>query len=568
MNKEQNNASRPLRLTLKMGISKIAYFDFERFRYLGIPKLKSIAEATFADRDDLVTKWFQIFSESNQYTDQTKNGYVQDFAKYVKFCDRNNIVPESAIAIEMWERHLINQVRIHSIAVNSARKLISATKCILELFDCPVFDWFSKYPIFRSEANPTNSYSDTELAKLVRCLKILHQQLGRQIRENPLLHVNAAPNTCTAHYCDPNRSLDICGAVTKYFCASFFLLAYYTWANTTSLLNMKKPRKREGSNGVWYEQSVLKNRANKFVTIAIGENHATHVPKHALKFIEDLLEISSLIKPDDEHLLFQCRRGVISTLEAGHLQAFNNWIHKSFELKDDFGKQLRPEAKRFRATGSSTYIALTNNVTEASLILGNTPNTVHRHYTNGNEPENNRQLQAVTHTLEGAIRCGEIQDAKQQARDILKVEVLPYEAFVSKYSVISQKPERSPIGTGCKDPFGDKADKYRRKVNFSPKALDVSHLACADILNCFFCTNQVVIEEVDDIWCLLSFRCSIEESRGNHLNQSQFNKNFEEILHRVNQVIFRINPQIRRQAERKLKEGRHPFWPEDINSLI
>ncbi|HEY0921703.1 hypothetical protein [Rheinheimera pacifica] len=564
----QNNASRPLRLILKMGISKSAYFDFERFRYFGVPKLQDISKAKFADRDYLAGKWFRAFSDNNEYSDQTKSGYIQDFAKYVRFCDLNNVAPESAIAIEIWERHLIKQVQAHSMAVNSARKLISATKCILELFDCPVFDWFSKYPIFRSEANPTNSYSDTELAKLVRCLRVLHHQLGNQIRENPLLHLNAAPNTCTAHYSDPSRRLDVCGAVTKYFCASFFLMAYYTWANTTCLLNMKKPKRREGSTGIWYEQSVLKNRANKFVTIAIGENHATQIPKHALRFMEDLLEISSLIKPDDDHLLFQCRQGLISTLETSHLRTFNNWLYKSFGLNDDFGKQLRPEAKRFRATGSSKYIALTNNVTEVSLILGNTPNTVHRHYTRGNEPQNNMQLQAVAHTLESAVRCGEIQNAKEQARSILKVEVLPYEAFVQKYSVANQRPERSPIGTGCADPFGSKADKYRRKVNFSPKMLDVSHLACADILNCFFCTNQVVIEEIDDIWCLLSFKCSLEESRGDHLNQSQFKNNFEEILHRVNQVIFRIDPKIRRQAERKLKDSRHPLWPEELNLFI
>jgi len=568
MMSDQNNASRPLRLILKMGISKYAHFDFERFRYFGVPKLQDISKAEFADRDDLAGKWFRTFSDNNEYSDQTKSAYIQDFAKYVKFCDLNNVVPESAIAIEIWERHLIKQVQAHSMAVNSARKLISATKRILELFDCPVFDWFSKYPIFRSEPTPNNSYSDTELAKLVRCLRILHHQLGRQIRENPLLHLNAASNTCTAHYYDPSRRLDICGTVTKYFCASFFLMAYYTWANTTCLLNMKKPKRREGSAGIWYEQSVLKNRANKFVTIAIGENHATQIPKHALRFMEDLLEISSLIKPDDEHLLFQCRLGLISTLEMSHLSAFNNWLYKSFGLNDDFGKQLRPEAKRFRATGSSKYIALTNNVTEASLILGNTPSTIHRHYTRGNESENNMQLQAAAHTLERSVRCGEIQDAKEQTRNILKVEVLPYESFIQKYSATNLKPERSPIGTGCTDPFGDKADKYRRKINFSPKELDVSNLACADILNCFFCTNQVVIEEVDDIWCLLSFKCSLEESRANHLNRSQFKNNFEEILHRVNQVIFRIDPKIRRLAERKLKEKRHPLWPEDLNFLI
>ena len=95
------------------------------------------------------------------------------------------------------------------------------------------------------------------------------------------------------------------------------------------------------------------------------------------------------------------------------------------------------------------------------------------------------------------------------------------------------------------------------------------HLACADILNCFSCPNQVVIEEVEDIWCLLSFREMIDDSIVGHINTSQFSRNFAELLERIDFAIFKVDPVIRRKASKKLqKEGRHPIWPEGINYLF
>lgn len=118
---KQQNANRPLRLPLKMGISKTSAFDFERLRYLGVPKLKNTVHAVSANRDDRVKVWFQVFRDHNEYTDQTKNGFLHDFVKYVKCCDQHNVGVESDIAVEIWERHLITQVRNNSLSVNSAR---------------------------------------------------------------------------------------------------------------------------------------------------------------------------------------------------------------------------------------------------------------------------------------------------------------------------------------------------------------------------------------------------------------------------------------------------------------
>ncbi|MCX9476541.1 hypothetical protein IG551_19150, partial [Vibrio cholerae] len=110
------------------------------------------------------------------------------------------------------------------------------------------------------------------------------------------------------------------------------------------------------------------------------------------------------------------------------------------------------------------------------------------------------------------------------------------------------------------------AEKYRRRNHFSPKDFNVDHLACSDIHNCFNCDNQVIIESVEDIWCLLSYRESVIDSKVHHLSEQHFNKNYLDLLNSINRIVFTIHPKVKRLAEKKLQnEGRHPLWPEGIN---
>lgn len=65
-------------------------------------------------------------------------------------------------------------------------------------------------------------------------------------------------------------------------------MSYFTWGNMTTLLKMKEFNEDSLSKGLVYYQSVFKSRANKYVTISIGDNNTQHVPKHALSFMGKL----------------------------------------------------------------------------------------------------------------------------------------------------------------------------------------------------------------------------------------------------------------------------------------
>jgi hypothetical protein len=549
-----------LRLELESGVAERVFVDFNRLRYFNVPTKNNIKNSIFADRDEDVFRWHRCFKDSNEYSDRTLIGYIHDFTKFIRVCDQQKITPESKGAVILWERHLVEQVRLNGMNINSARKLISSIKSIFTLLNHETIHWFSQYSLFRSEINPTKGYSDKELSQLLKLLHPLFKQLCNKILSNPEYFISEKTRAITTTFEYKGNSIPIAGAITKCFCAGFFLLSYFTLSNTSTILKMVKVDKNAHDDD-WFEQSVLKKRANKFVSISIGDNGTFNVPKYALTFFKNLLKLSKTISID-KHLLYQTSNGKILPLEVSHLRAFSNWLQMVFSFKNDAGAMLKPINRKFRTSGSYRYLMLTGSDIETSMLLGNTPQVLKRHYSDGNEGENNQQLTATALTLENSVKCSSIEEAKELTRGELNVEVLPFEAFLNKYS--PTQGQKTPLGTACKNPYSEQLVKYQRKMNFSPKDFSVKNLACSDITNCFFCKNQVVIESVDDIWCLISFKLSLTDSKEYHLNENQFQKNFSELLTQIDLILYKINPSIRRNAEKKLNTlGRHPLWPED-----
>jgi len=565
-----NKSKLNLDLKLKLNIygDQFVYPDFQRFRYKGVPKVVELRKSTLLNRDELVIEWYRAFKGNTEYTDTTLHSLYRTFTKYVKVCDSIPVIPDSKEGISAFEASLVHNVRIGAKSSNSAKGELSSLRTIMRMLDRPVDQWFSKFKLFRSQINPTQAYSEIELKTLIKILQSLYFQLSKQIQASPKKYIRAGRRDQYASFSFKDIEVPVSGAITKCYCAAYFLLAYYTWANASTIRDMDIPKasQKKGQQGKWFVQTALKKRANKFVTIELGDNLSTDIPKHALNFINDLITLTHTLFPNTNRLLHQCIDGINKPLCPTHIRSNMNWLISTFDLTDDNGQELRPEAKRFRATGAYNYLALTGNSLETSQLLNNTPDVVRRHYSRGNESENNAQLQATANTLENAIKCGDVDRAREQTLEQMNLEVLPYEEFVNRYA----KPgngQKTPLGTGCKDPFDNHGDRFRRKASID--SIDVSHLACADLLNCFSCPNQVLVEEVDDIWCLMSFYEALEDAKEDHLDMSHFKTNFERVLSKIKQVLFSIDLKVRRQAERKLHTvGRHPFWPDTLNLVL
>ncbi|TOD13810.1 hypothetical protein CGJ72_17785, partial [Vibrio parahaemolyticus] len=126
-----------------------------------------------------------------------------------------------------------------------------------------------------------------------------------QFIKNPETHIQAYKNTPTMIFEWQGREYKLCGGITKMMCAATYLLAYYTYANTTDLFRLKQPNNASISTGeTWYTMPAFKRRAFKTIQVEIGE-HELEIPKYAMNFFDKLLNASRIISTNEEATLLQ-----------------------------------------------------------------------------------------------------------------------------------------------------------------------------------------------------------------------------------------------------------------------
>ena len=78
--------------------------------------------------------------------------------------------------------------------------------------------------------------------------------------------------------------------------SAVYLLSYYTWANTNTLLSLERPDICESNvNGEWYQMPAFKRRAFRVITIQIGAHDQINIPKYSMEFFNQLLKVSKAI---------------------------------------------------------------------------------------------------------------------------------------------------------------------------------------------------------------------------------------------------------------------------------
>lgn len=93
---------------------------------------------------------------------------------------------------------------------------------------------------------------------------------------------------------------------------------------------------------------------------------------------------------------------------------------------------------------------------------------------------------------------------------------------------------------------------------------DVKNIACGYVIKCFMCRNFAVVDEVHDIWRLLSFELRLNEAVAAHKSLDHFLKNFSEVKSAIRDIKKRFKKRNLKAAEKYLeRQGCHPLWDED-----
>ncbi|MFA0055538.1 hypothetical protein [Vibrio echinoideorum] len=560
-------------LCFQLNINNNVLADLNRLLFKNFPptnKLQQGHQFENANRGEFVLKLKEIISEKLDEGSSHISiyGIFLESSQYLRWCDEENHAAFSQHSLEGYMEHLQTRVMLGELK-RGTYKLRRGNMVTLftRYLDLPNHYFNNVVIMDNSDREPFEGYTRSDLNQLLPFLRRLFNQTCSQFIEDPDKHIHASKVTPTMTFEWLGEKYQLCGGISKMMCAATYLLAYYTYANTSSLLQLRQPSNASISTGeVWYTMPAFKRRAFKTIQIEIGE-HELEIPKYAMTFFDKLLKASRIISTSDQATLLQTIASKkIQPLQNGSLQAFlKHWVEKNFTFTDQVGRRLRPTISRFRETGSQLTAYHQGDMVNDTM-LNNTPRTRKSHYSKGNKLANNGMMQDTLSIREEQVKS---RVSTLQAQENLNIEVLVIE---EENKINLPYLSRTSNGGSCASPFGEKSQKYTKKAQTQGLAREGERLACADLLGCFGCPDQVIVQSVSDIWCLLSFKACIEESLFLHLDASHYQKNFNNIVQFIEKKILpNINQHILRQAETKLDDdGLHPAWSdnESVLSLI
>ncbi|MHA2940218.1 hypothetical protein ACXJY6_18235 [Vibrio sp. RC27] len=547
--------------------------DFNRFLIKHFPTTKALHQGgqfEDADREGFVHQIKDRFVEKIEEGDSHYylHSIYRKLSQYLRWCDLNNAIDFTQESLEGYMSHLYTRVMQGTLKSSSYKVFYSIMLVLFrDYLDLPS-NYFNSITVMdNSDREPFKSYTRKDLNQLLPFLRSLFKQTYNQFIESPETHIMASKATPTMTFEWKGHTYQLCGGISKMMCAGTYLLSYYTYANTSDLCQLSQPRNAFTSVGeTWYTMPAFKRRAFKTIQVEMGE-HELDIPKYAMRFFDHLLNASRLISTDENATLLQTvATNQTTPIKSSILQGFlGGWLEKHFTFTDQTGCRLRPIISRFRETGSQLTSYHQGEMVN-NLMLNNTPNTRKRHYSEGNRLANNGMLQDTMSIREEQVKS---RVSTQQAQKNLSIEVLVIE---EENKINLPNLSRTSNGGSCAAPFGEKSQKYTKKAQTQGLAKEGERLACADLLGCFGCPDQVIVQSVSDIWCLLSFKACVEESLFLHLDVNHYKKNFDNIVEFIEQKILpSINQQIFRKAEAKLDDdGLHPAWSdnESVLSLI
>ncbi|CAK2180125.1 Core-binding (CB) domain-containing protein [Vibrio crassostreae] len=544
--------------------------DFNRFLVKNHPTTEQLQQGSkFVDADRRMAilrfKYRLCEKVEEGESGETLYGIFNSCSLYLRWCDKNDEVAFTQSSLQGYMFHEQTRVMLGQIK-RSTYKLKHSRILVLfrDYLELP-YNYFSNITIMDNRDQESfEAYTRSDLNLLLPFLRSLFKQTYKQFITSPHKHINSWKTTPTMVFEWKGKTYKLCSGISKMMCAGTYLLSYYTYANTSDLFQLKQPDNTSTTLGEdWYTMPAFKRRAFKTIQVEIG-GHELDIPKYALSFFDNLLNASRIISSNRDATLLQVvSSGKVITMKGSTLQSFQGkWVDKYFSFEDQTGRKLRPTISRFRQTGSQ-LTAFNQGEMMSDIMLNNTQDTRKKSYSEGNRVSNNGMIQDAMSIREEQIKSNiDIKEAQAN----LGIEILVIEKENKKnFSDLS----RTPNGGSCASPFGEKSRKYTKKAIKQGLATEGELLACADLLACFGCPSQVIVQSLGDIWCLLSFKSCIEESLYLHLDANHYRKNFEDIMSFIDEKILpNINSHLLKMAERKLvDEGSHPTWG-DTDSVL
>lgn len=538
--------------------------DFNRFLVKHFPttgQLQQDGQFEYANREGFILQLKHHFDEVIKEGESQNTLYkiFHSTSQYLRWCDKQDVSAFTQHSVEGYMSHLNNQVMLGLLKNSTYKQRRAEMKTLLTQYLDLSHHYFDTVVVrVNSDTEPHEAYTRSDLNQLLPFLRQVFKQTHKQFMACPEKHIDSYKHYPTMTFDWHGEQYQLFGGISKMMSAGTFLLAYYTYTNTSDLLQLRQPDNASTSLGEsWYTMPAFKRRAFKTIQVEMG-GHELDIPKYALDFFDKLREASILLDDGEHaHLLQTVVTNKVQPIKSSTLKHFADWMEKHFSFTDQTGRRLRPVISRFRETGAQ-ITAFHQGDMANNIMLNNTPSTRKKSYSQGNKITNTGMMQDAMEIREEQIKS---KVNTPQARLNLAIDVLVIER---ENSIRLPNLSRTSSGSSCNNPFGEKSKKYTTQARRHGLAKEGERLACADLLACFGCPEQVIVQSVADIWCLLSFKACIEESLYLHIDASHYRNNFETIISFIDQKILpNLHAKVLKQAEKRLDDdGLHPAWDE------
>jgi hypothetical protein len=528
-----------------------------RLLYRGVPTAKQIESMEpIASRYGLVSKVFEWISHVANQSGATADNYFNNLTPFFRHCDTQGMEAQiSRNCVESYE----NELRQLNLTSESSTGTLRSRSVSLTLF----LTWLGEEDFVElipsisqknTRTRKTAAYSDDEQVGVVRDLFRVFNTLASRLK-------TGEPLDCP--FDQPQSGWDVSSSnstawYNKLSISAYFLTASFVGDNTTPLMKIKLSDVRDREYHFDKTTNLYRLKTFKGRQEDNGNIWDLGFTKRGRDFFEAYLKCIELWNLPSSSYLFpafvngECKGALSNPL----ISNFFRW----YEPRSPHG--IKPVISRFRQSKSDGLMSDTNSIAMVSEGLNNLKATVEKSYLNGNPQENKNRIgsaaEAIVLTAKGAtIAESKASVEKKYGKPLRVVEIT---------NQGEPEPHQTKVGSRCKNPFSEKAEKLKRQLVKNGLVAEHESVACFKFLDCFECDDMALVAEVDDIWCMLSFRESLVEAMQRPSVNQLPNDKVSSVLHKIELMLGDIKtnyPRIYSDGEDKFNEEAHPIWDDE-----
>ncbi|MBY8309822.1 hypothetical protein KW529_21675 [Vibrio fluvialis] len=387
----------------------------------------------------------------------------------------------------------------------------------------------------------TDNYDDTSWKATIRALIPEHQRLYKQVCNNTMSYEQ-----------DFNDFISCsCLLLTVYTAMTFAEL------NTLIYEEFDTEHSKLGSKDFVF--NAIKYRSSK------SNDYDSFVARRSSKtLVVRLMEVIEQAKKkfgiQSQQVLFYLHGSEATEISSDDVRLFSETLVKRNQVLQELLKKRSKYKLNIQRLRSSVIHRISSQRGEASgVIAGRHRLSVHRgyNYSKVSNETAQKQMTQTAHALEKHARGIKISIAVEEGKNLYNPKIID-----EKEKQESGVSEVKNGGT-CKGLETPESKEFQKSLDRNPLLSneDKKLMGCGFIIKCFGCANFAVVDEVNDIWKLLSFESILNDSINYHVSFAHFIEKQGELKAKLQIIKDKLTPKKLATAIKKLdKQGLHPLW--------